>query len=154
MMVPQTASESARELQLRCDLAELDRLGAFIRVIGETEGLGTDQRFALELCLEEAVVNIITHGGLTDRQEPHICVTLLSGAPDLTISLEDDGHAFDPTQAPEPRKATSLEDVQIGGAGIPLMRKLSTSMRYERRHGRNRLILGFGPRSEAAGVNA
>ncbi len=149
-MAPQTTSESARQLRLRVDLAELDRLGAFIRAIGETEGLGTDQRFALELCLEEAVVNIITHGGLTNRQEPHICVTLLSGAPDLTISLEDDGQAFDPTHAPEPPKAASLEDVPIGGAGIPLMRKLSTSMRYDRSNGRNRLILGFGPRPEAA----
>lgn len=149
MSAPEKSSAGARRLDLRSDLTELDRLGTFVRAIGHDEGLDADQIFALELCLEEAVVNIIMHGGLQDQGGTHISVTLLSGAPALTLCLEDDGRPFDPTAVPPPALGTSLEDVPIGGMGIHLIRKLTAGMRYEHSGGRNRLILAFGTRIEA-----
>lgn len=144
-MAPQTHAHGVRQLELRSDVKELDRLADFVHTICESQGLGADQRFALELCLEEAVTNIIMHGGVSDKEQPHIWLALVAGAPSLTISLEDDARPFDPTRVPPPEVATSLEEVQMGGAGLPLMRKLTTAMRYERHEGRNRLILCFGP---------
>lgn len=134
---------SARHLDLRNDLSELDRLGAFARALGEAEGLDSDKAFALELCLEEAVANIIMHGGSPTGQATQISVSVLSGAPNLTLCLEDDGHPFDPTSAPVPETPASLEEAPIGGLGIPLIRKLAQGMAYERHAGRNRLILSF-----------
>lgn len=153
-MAPQTIEQSVRQIHLRNDMAELDRLADFSRDIGETEGLSADQRFALELCLEEAVTNVIMHGGLKEKEQPHISVTLVASAPSLTIRLEDDARPFDPTSVPPPKAAASLEEARIGGAGLPLMHKLTTGMRYEFRDGRNCLTLRFASPGDAPSVSA
>lgn len=137
--------DTPQRIELRNDLAELYRLNEFVRRIAQREKLDPALQFALDLCLEEAVTNILTHGSISSESETPISVTLVSSAPTLTICLEDEGRAFDPTSAAPPPVAISLADAQIGGQGIPLMRKMASSMSYERRDGRNRLVLCFGP---------
>ena len=44
------------------DLAELKRLAGWIKAQAQQE-LSADTSFAIQLCLEEAVANIIMHGG-------------------------------------------------------------------------------------------
>jgi serine/threonine-protein kinase RsbW len=144
MIAQETRPLCGRRLELRSDLAELDRLSAFAAQIGDEEGLNSDQVFGLQLCLEEAVTNIIMHGG--EKSEVQIVVMLLSHAPNLVICIEDEARAFDPTSVAAPATPTSLEDTPIGGMGVHFIRKMSTSMRYEHSGGRNRLFLGFGPR--------
>lgn len=144
MTAPDAAPHQRRRLELFCDYAELERLHDFVQKIGEAETLDADQIFALDLCLEEAVTNIIMHAGLKDRAGALIAVTLLSGAPELTFCLEDEGRPFDPTKVAERPAPHSLEEAPIGGVGLPLMRKLTTAMRYERDGNRNRLYLQFG----------
>jgi serine/threonine-protein kinase RsbW len=136
-------AKAPRRLDLRNDIADLDRLSTFVQAIAEEEKLNSDQLFAVGLCLEEAVTNIIMHGGIEDRSGTPISLTVLSGAPDLAFCLEDAGRAFDPTTAVPPDAVTSLEDAPIGGLGIPLMRKMTRNMSYERKDGRNRLVLRF-----------
>lgn len=138
-------AKAPRRLDLRNNIADLDRLSGFVQAIAEEEKLNSDQIFAVGLCLEEAVTNVIMHGRIEDRSGPPISVTFLSGVPDLAFCVEDSGRPFDPTAAALPRAATSLEDAPIGGAGIPLIRKLTRELSYERRGDRNRLVLRFGP---------
>ena len=52
---------------------------------------------------------------------------------------QNDGIAFDPTQAAEPPIPASLLDAPIGGRGLKLLRRTARSLSYERREGRNRL---------------
>ena len=137
-----------RRLVLSSKLSELDRLGAFARDIGRADGLDEDRVFALQLCLEEAVANIITHGGARQGSDKQICITIPQAAPGLAARIEDDGAPFDPTKVPPPQQPASLEAAQVGGLGVHLIRKLTTGMRYERVGGRNRLTLEFGSSSE------
>jgi anti-sigma regulatory factor (Ser/Thr protein kinase) len=138
-----------RQIVLERALTELDRLSAFARAIGHDEGLPADRIFALELCLEEAAANIIMHGGAGDHAGKQITVTFMRGAPVLTVRLEDDGSPFDPTIVPPPAAPASLEEAQVGGMGVHLIRNLATGMLYERVDGRNRLTLTFGPQAVA-----
>ena len=98
--------------------------------------------FAVQLCLEEAVANVIMYGGAKgDRLE--IAVELERNGEALVARIEDNGRQFDPTPVPAPSIATSLEDAKIGDVGIHLIRSFASGMRYERRGGRNRLTLRF-----------
>ncbi|HEY1736546.1 MAG TPA: ATP-binding protein, partial [Methylovirgula sp.] len=144
-MTAQSTAPHPRRLDLRNDFAELERVNEFARQIGEAENLDADQIFALDLCLEEAVTNIIMHAGLKGCVGTPISVTLVVGAPELAFCIEDEGRPFDPTKVAERPAPTSLEDATIGGVGLPLLRKLATAMRYERVGNRNRLFLQFGP---------
>lgn len=134
------SSVERRRLVLRNDLAELERLAGWIDGWTQHE-VSADVSFALQLCLEEAVANVIMYGGKDDRLE--IAVELERKGGMLVARIEDTGREFDPTQVPPPLMAKSLEEAKVGDLGIHLVRSFASGMDYERRDGRNRLTLRF-----------
>ena len=96
-------------------------------------------RFNIELCLEEVVLNLITHGRATLAE---VSLTREDGRIRLTVS--DDGVPFDPTRAPGRRAGAPLSEAAIGGLGIGLIQGFAQAMTYERVDGMNRLTLEFG----------
>jgi len=104
--------------------------------------LSPDVAFAVALCVEEAVVNIMMHGGSEgDRLE--ISVELGRGPGTMTARVEDNGRKFDPTQVPPPVAATSLKDAKIGDLGIHLMRSFASEVHYRHSGSHNQLTLRF-----------
>src|SRR6266700_462174 len=140
-IVNSISSLDARRLVLRNDVAELQRLAGWLERLAQ-QGMSSDVSFAVQLCLEEAVANIIMYGAARgDRLE--IAVELERNGGTLVARMEDNGRQFDPTRAPPPAVATSLEQAKVGDLGIHLMRSFASGMDYERRNGRNRLTLRF-----------
>jgi anti-sigma regulatory factor (Ser/Thr protein kinase) len=134
-------SVESRRLVLHNDLAELKRLAAWIEGWAQ-RGVSTDMSFAVQLCLEEAVANVIMYGGRRDERL-EITVEVERNGAMLVARVMDNGREFDPTQVPSPSIPTSLAEAKIGDLGIHLMRNFATGMQYERRDGRNRLTLRF-----------
>jgi len=97
--------------------------------------LPTDLAFALRLCLEEVLANIVMHSATELR--PNILASLAEWPGGLTLTISDDGIAFDPVNAKSPKSA------EIGGNGLILLRRYSSAMDYQREAGRNRLTLSF-----------
>jgi len=131
----------ARRLVLRNDLAELERLAGWIEGWAQQD-VSPDVSFAIQLCLEEAVANVIMYGA-TDDDRLEIAVELERNGETLVARLEDNGRQFDPTRVSPPIIAKSLEDAKVGDLGIHLVRSFANGMDYERRNGRNRLTLRF-----------
>lgn len=90
---------------------------------------------ALMVAADEVVSNILDHGG----RAPSVEVTARVADGRAWVEVVDDGPAFDPTAAAAPDTGLSVEDRDIGGLGIHLVRKLSDEVAYERRGDRNRL---------------
>lgn len=132
---------------LRGGLPELPALMSWLQTLAESGNWPAPLAFALELCVEEAVANTIMHGSPTGA--PEVIVSIREQDATVEVRIEDDGSPFDPTVAPPPREATTLEEVGIGGLGVHLMKKFSQSMQYARADGRNRLTLVFA-RPDAA----
>jgi serine/threonine-protein kinase RsbW len=128
-------------LMLRNDLAELKRLAGWIEGWAGQD-LPSNISFALQLCLEEAVANIIMHGGAKD-QRLEIAVELERNGGTLVARIEDNGRPFDPTRVPSPALASSLEEAKASDLGIHLMRTFASSIQYKRRNGCNQLTLQF-----------
>ena len=57
------------------------------------------------------------------------------------MEVIDDGHAFNPLEAPTPDLSLAMENRPLGGLGIHLLRKLADGITYERRNGTNRVVL-------------
>ena len=137
------SSLDPRRLVLRNDVAELQRLAGWIEGFAQYS-ISSDVSFAVQLCLEEAVANIIMYGAARDeRLEIAVELELERNGATLVARVEDNGRQFDPTRAPPPVVATSLEKAKVGDLGIHLMRSFASGMDYERREGRNRLTLRF-----------
>ena len=132
----------ANRLELRGDLSELSRLAEWTKA-RTPQVIAADTLFAVQLCLEEAVANIIMHGGGAKDDRLQIAVALERNGGTLVARIEDSGREFDPTQFPPPSVAKSLEEAKVGDLGIHLMRSFASDIHYERRDGRNRLTLRF-----------
>ena len=84
----------------------------------------------LEVLFEELVTNTIRHGfSVNSGQSIHVQVERGPGA--IKLTFEDDGVAFNPTLANVPMSLASADPSRLGGMGIPLIVKLSSSLRYE-----------------------
>ena len=60
---------------------------------------------------------------------------------ELHIVVSDNGIAFDPFSQPEPDLTSSLEQRQLGGVGIHLVKNCMDSYAYRREEGRNIISL-------------
>jgi serine/threonine-protein kinase RsbW len=81
----------------------------------------------IEVVVEELVGNLVRHGAVD-----MIAVVVLARPDEIELAFEDGGPEFNPLELTTPSRFTTLEDAEIGGLGIPLVRRLSRSVRYER----------------------
>ena len=141
-------SMNARRLLLHRDLAELQRLAVWIEDWAARD-LSADLSFAVQVCLEEAVANIMMYTAAQDAPLD-IVVEVERTDQALVARIEDNGSAFDPTRAPRRTVPASLAQAKVGNLGIHLMRSFASGMHYERRDNRNRLTMRFGVRRRCA----
>jgi len=138
-----TETDAARRMVIPAELRHLERLAAWTDEFARSAKLADNVLFAIQLCIEEAVANVIMYSGAAEQHQ-EVVVELVRAGSDVLAIIEDGGRSFDPTTVPPRRKPTSIEDAPIGELGVHLMRSFASDMRYERRDGRNRLILRFG----------
>jgi serine/threonine-protein kinase RsbW len=99
-------------------------------------GINARVQYALNLAIEEMGTNILKYS--YDDQEAHtIRLHLQLAEGKAILVLEDDGHEFNPLQAPAPDLNLSLDERKPGGLGICLVRQFADEVQYERRDGRN-----------------
>jgi serine/threonine-protein kinase RsbW len=127
-------------IQLKNDLAELERLSQAIADFAAGSGLPAKFLFDINLALEEIVTNVISYGYEDDREHA-ITVRFLLEQEELTAEVEDDARPFNPLDAPEPDLDRPLEERPIGGLGIHLVRKVMDRLEYRRQDGKNILIM-------------
>jgi serine/threonine-protein kinase RsbW len=123
------------------DVAEIPRLLDWIETCCDECGIGGDTPSKLALALEEAVANVINHA-FTGVTSPHrIAVLLEIGGDRVAAEIIDNGRPFDPSAAPEPDCASPLENRDVGGLGIHLIRRVMDRVQYRRVGDENRLRL-------------
>jgi sigma-B regulation protein RsbU (phosphoserine phosphatase) len=121
-------------------LSEIRRASELVDEFKARHGLADDDANAIHIVLDEVLSNSIRHG-LAGAASHAIAVMLELSDGEITIEVEDDGVAYDPTQAPAPVLAGTLEERTEGGLGMTFVRGLTNSIEYQRIDGRNRLVL-------------
>lgn len=95
---------------------------------------------AVELVLEECISNTLRYG--YDDGAPHsIEIDLQIDLDEVQVLIVDDGKPFDPLEGDAVLLPDSLDDAQVGGLGLLMIRNTASRMSYERRDGRNRFLL-------------
>jgi anti-sigma regulatory factor (Ser/Thr protein kinase) len=130
-----------RELQLGADFADMARLAAWVEAEAPALGLGARQLYAIQLCLEEVVANLVMHARPARGDGISIAVRL-EDAP-LRVTVEDDAEPFDLTSHAPAIGPASLEAAEPGGLGLGLVTAYTTARDYRSEGGRNRLVLDF-----------
>jgi anti-sigma regulatory factor (Ser/Thr protein kinase) len=126
------------ELVAKSSLDDLSKISDFI--LDSTRGSELDQRetFHLMMAVDEACTNIIKYGGSDE-------IDVKCDVEDdlVVVQITDDGVAFNPLEAPKPDLNAPLEEREVGGLGIYIIRALMNDVKYEREGGKNVLTMSI-----------
>jgi anti-sigma regulatory factor (Ser/Thr protein kinase) len=84
----------------------------------------------VDVIFEELASNTLRHG-FTPGSKQSLRVRLQASQDLVEMTFEDDGQPFNPIARTDPPTPNSLETATLGGLGVPLVRKLAASIRYE-----------------------
>ena len=127
-------------LLIKNDVHEVAKYSTFMKSVMEKLNIEKSLARQLRLAVEEAVVNVIDYA-YPVGQTGEIEVRVMSDGDTLKTIITDSGIAFDPTSKEKTDISLSVEDRQIGGLGILLVRELMDTINYERIDGQNVLTL-------------
>ncbi len=118
------------------DIAMLMQLAEQIRQLEPYLALSDKCRYGLDLALEEMATNIIKYGYDKPGEEREIDVKINFAEESVILVLTDDGHEFNPLVTPE-AMGGDVEERDIGGVGLQLIRNMARSLKYERKNNHN-----------------
>jgi anti-sigma regulatory factor (Ser/Thr protein kinase) len=124
--------------EIEAALKELSPASARVRSFLSERGVDRAAIFAIETVIEEIVTNAIKYA-FRSPGKGQIIIEAFATDSRAELILEDNGDAFNPTEAPDPQVNRSLEDMPIGGLGIHLVRELTDGFDYQRINDRNRV---------------
>ncbi|HLF27896.1 MAG TPA: ATP-binding protein [Anaerolineae bacterium] len=124
--------------------AELEALAAFRDLIDaacqDQPDIDEQVRYDLKLAVDEACTNIIQHGYA--GMNPGSIIFALEVSPrQVTLTITDFGHAFEPSEPPRPDAEAGLHDQPTGGFGLYFIYQTMDEVSYETTDACNRLIL-------------
>lgn len=129
-----------RSLTLPNDIETIPTLSQFIDECAETVGLDSSLTMALNLAIEEAVVNVMLYA-YHEGTVGDVTIRFSATGEELEIVITDSGTPFDPTQCQDADITLSVEERPIGGLGIFLERQLMDAISYRRADGHNILTM-------------
>ena len=130
-----------RRLSLTSSLAELGRVSPWIGELAAEFEIPNETRFAIELCLEEVLSNIVRHG-YRGESGHNLSVEFVRAESGAIFVVEDSAPAFEPRQ-PADAVPEDLTTIQPGGQGLRLLFRFANSVEYERLADGNRVTLRF-----------
>ena len=129
-----------KELKLKNQVGELQRVNRFVEEIGEELGLDQELLMNLNLVVEEMVSNVILYAYPKDALAD-IELLAESDGKELTFVLSDQGKEFDPTQKKDADPNVNPADRPIGGMGIYIVKNIMNHVSYQRLEGKNLLTM-------------
>ena len=129
-----------KELIIKNQMQELERVSAFVEGIVEELKLGQDMLCELQLVMEEMVVNVISYA-YPEGTVADITLIAESDGTELTFVISDTGKEFDPTQQEDADMSINPAEREIGGMGIFIVKNIMNEVTYQRLEGHNLLTM-------------
>jgi len=142
---------SSRPAQLirPAKLSELPGILAWIAECADRQGFHAERISQIEVAAEEALVNIMNYAYPDGDGSVEIRCTG-TGPSSLVLEFIDTGSPFDVLSVPDPDLAIALEEKEIGGLGVFLMKQLINHVEYRREGAVNRLTFIISETKNAA----
>lgn len=104
---------------------------------------GLDERAAhhCQLVVDEACTNVVEHGYGTDGAAHTLDVICRCDDEQFSITVSDEGPAFNPLLREDPNPNATLDEREPGGWGIFFIKKLMDEVIYRYENGRNSLTM-------------
>jgi anti-anti-sigma factor len=121
------------------DIQGVARVNAALAHFADAHAVPAGVRRSMSIALDELLANTISYAFA--HQAGEITADVALHADRLTLTLSDNGGAFDPFRRSAPDTTLSIEDRPIGGHGIHLVQQLMDDVTYQRHGDRNVVVL-------------
>lgn len=135
-----------QSLRVACDTIELQRVRRFITEMSRTYSVPTEVENRIILAVDEAVANIIEHGGQANATD-WIDIEIQVEAGSFTVVIRDFSQPFDPRKVPEVDIRKHVQSGKRKGLGIFLLQRIMDRIDYKSADGgpnELRLTKNFG----------
>jgi serine/threonine-protein kinase RsbW len=151
-MTADSAVQSSEELLiLQSELGDLAHVPPWIERMARAHAITAPTEFAMNLCLEEILSNIIRHGYANEPGHAiYIRFSEISKR-NFQLLIEDQAPPFNPVTAPVSPIEETLEGRREGGLGIRLVRNFAGIMKHESLTEGNRLSIRFSEPNASPG---
>jgi len=138
---PNISANLPAPVRALADREGLTRCMAMSEAVCNQLGLSDDDTQAVRLSVEEACVNVVSHG--YKGREPGLLglAFRLVNPQTLHAHIQDQATPFHPDQAPTPDLLATAEDRPIGGLGWMMIRQMMPPVAYISDENGNTLIL-------------
>ena len=137
---PQNANVEKLEIVVKNHSHETDKINEHFRIFAEQAGISEAIVKKFYVVFDELLSNIISYA-YEDENEHDIEIKMEFSGNRLTVIILDDGIPFNPLGIDTPDMKLSLEDREIGGLGIHLVRNLMDEVFYHRGIDKNVITL-------------
>ena len=135
---------------------EIGAAVSWVKSVATDLNLPDAKAYDMQVCVEELMTNIVRHGGTASEGSTaaagqlegangplQISVTLDSREDGVHMIIEDNGSPFDITKSSHDVVHQTLDEIEIGGLGIGLIKSFSEHLHYDRTATGNRVSLQF-----------
>lgn len=130
-----------KELVVKSLTDNLESVLGFVDSELEDCGCSPKTMIQIDIAVEELFVNIAHYAYGSDTGPATIRVERSEDPRAVTITFIDCGMPYDPLAKPDPDTTLSIEEREIGGLGIFMVKKSMDDMTYEYRDGKNILTI-------------
>jgi anti-sigma regulatory factor (Ser/Thr protein kinase) len=128
-------------MEVVADKANISILADWAEGWATAHGLDSNAAFAMRLCMEEAVTNIVLYAYEPENKPGTVAAAASLGSDGVLLTIADQGRPFDVAAARDDGREGDIASATIGGRGIRLMREFSDRLEYARDGDQNRLSL-------------
>jgi len=133
-------SQKSIVIKIKNDISELEKVNQVFEQFAENHQLLLKITNPVSLALDEILNNIISYG-YSDNENHEIKIEIQLSETLLKIQIEDDGLQFDPFKVEEADTKSEIEEREVGGLGMHLVKNMLDDLSYEYKNKKNCLIL-------------
>ena len=130
-----------KELTIEATPENVDTVIEFVDAQLEEYGCGMKEQMAIDVAIDELFANIALYAYKPDVGYATVRVDVLKDPLSVEVTFIDNGRQYDPLAKEDPDTTLSLEDREIGGMGILIVKKSMDAVSYEYKDGKNILTI-------------
>ena len=130
-----------KELTIEATPENVDTVIEFVDEMLEEYGCGMKEQMAIDVAIDELFANIAHYAYNPETGYATVRVDVSKDPLSVEVTFIDNGRQYDPLAKEDPDTTLSLEEREIGGMGIFIVKKSMDAVNYEYKDGKNILTI-------------
>lgn len=129
------------KINVEATVKNLSIINEMIDRVLEEHDCPVKAQMQIDIAVEEIFVNIASYAYAPGQGDATVSIVIADDPKRAVITFEDSGMPYDPLERPDPDVTLSVEERQIGGLGIYMVKKSMSDVTYSHTDGKNVLTI-------------